>query len=298
MRSNAILITGGTGYLGSSLAKEMVQNAREVHLLVRDKSKLDPLCEVSGKIHLHIYDGTTLGLTRILEKAKPLSVFHLASNFIAEHKSQDVDDLISSNILLGTQLLEAMAVVGIKFLINTGTSWQHYQSEPESPVCLYAATKSAFEKIVDFYRDASGIQAITLKLFDTYGPKDPRKKLFWALRQALRTGQPIALSPGGQLLDLVYISDVVEAFIMAERRLFESTVSAHESYGVSSGQLYSLKQVVACYQEMLGREVPVIWGAKPYRKREVMSPWTDFASLPGWRAKISLQDGIRLMEAV
>jgi len=201
--------------------------------------------------------------------------------------------LIRSNVLFGNQLLEAMKVSGVRFLINTGTSWQHYNNEDYNPVCLYAATKQAFEAILEYYVQACDIKAITLKLFDTYGPNDPRQKLFHLLNKAAMSGEPLDMSAGEQLIDLVHVDDVVDAYMIAAQRLLDGKVSVHEDYAVSSGCSLPLKELVALYSDATGWNVNVNWGARPYRFREVMRPWDKGRAIDGWRPKIALGKGLK-----
>jgi nucleoside-diphosphate-sugar epimerase len=294
-KDKIVLITGGTGFIGSRLAARMIENDYSLHLIVRPGSDLQQVSAVTDRAHLHVHDGTTQGLIDIVGKVCPQTVFHLASLFIAEHSSNDVERLVASNILFGSQLLEAMRVVGVRQLINTGTSWQHFHSDCERPSCLYAATKRAFQNIVEFYADAYGLRAITLKLFDTYGPGDMRRKLFRLLRDTARTGEPLSMSAGEQQIDLVYIDDVVEAFRIAEERLLSGTVTSHEIFGISSGKPVPLREVVELYKKVFEQELGINWGTRPYRSREVMVNWSGFPRLPGWTPKVDLLDGLRRM---
>lgn len=289
-----LFLTGATGFIGSQLARRLVAEGHDLAIVVRPDSKLDILRAVLPQIHVHVYDGSYAGLLYALEAAQPELVCHVASLFLAKHKSEDVARLVESNLNFPAQLLEAMNQLGIKRLINTGTSWQHYKNEAYNPVNLYAATKQAFESLLAYYLEAQDFKAITLKLFDTYGPGDTRPKLFSLLRKTARTGEPLRMSPGEQLLDLVYIDDVLDAFLLAMARLSE--VEKSESYAVSSPERLSLRELTKIYSETVGRPVPVEWGGQPYRLREVLVPWTDYALLPGWQPKTNLRDGIARME--
>ena len=170
-------VTGATGFIGKRLASKLITEGWEVHILVRESSKILKEANIS-QMHIHVHDGSIGNLIDIIGTVKPSIVFHLASSFIAQHESKDVNELILSNILFPSQLLEAMNIAGVKGLINTGTSWQNYQSKAYDPVCLYAATKEAFEALIKYYENAHQFKVITLKLFDTYGPGDNRKKIF------------------------------------------------------------------------------------------------------------------------
>jgi nucleoside-diphosphate-sugar epimerase len=241
---------------------------------------------------VHRYDGSLRALTAALHDSAPDVVFHLASLFISEHKPDDVEPLISANILFPAMLLEAMARTRFRCLVNTGTAWQHYQNSPYSPVCLYAATKQAFEGVLQYYVEAHKFRAITLKLFDTYGPGDRRPKLFSLLAKAARSTEPLAMSAGDQHLDLVYIDDVVSAYLSAAKRLVDESHDGHEIYAVSSGSTVRLRDVISVYEEVKGTRLNIAWGAMPYRQREPMVPWSSGVALPGWRPTVSLSEGI------
>lgn len=289
-----LFLTGATGYIGSQLTKRLITEGHDLAIVVRPDSKLEVLQPFLPQIQVHVYDGSYASLLGALKAAKPELVCHVASLFLAQHKQEDVSRLIESNLHFPSQVLEAMNQLGIKLLLNTGTSWQHYNNEAFNPVNLYAATKQAFESLLAYYIEAQGFKAITLKLFDTYGPSDTRPKLFSLLRKAARTGELLRMSPGEQLLDLVYIDDVLDAFLLAMVRLTE--VEKSESYAVSSPERISLRKLTKIYSETVGCPVPVEWGGQPYRSREVLVPWADHLPVLGWQPKVGLREGITCME--
>lgn len=289
-----VLMTGATGFIGSQLAQRLVVEGHELAIVVRPESQLDILQAVLPQIQVHVYDGSYASLLQTLQAAQPAVVIHVASLFLAQHKPEDVARLIDSNLNFPTLLLQAMSDLGIKRFINTGTSWQHYQNEAYNPVNLYAATKQAFEALLAYYVEAQGFKAITLKLFETYGPGDTRPKLFSLLRKTARSGETLRMSPGGQLLDLVYIDDVLDAYLLAMVRLPDVTKA--ECYAVSNPARLSLRELVRIYGETVGRSVNVQWGGLPYRTREVLEPWTGRKLLPGWLAHVALAEGIVRME--
>lgn len=291
MKINA-LITGGSGFVGSHLVKKLLTLNYNVHVIILHDSNLDLLKDCIDKITLHEYNHDYSSLDRTMAASKPDIVFHLASVFISQHKDSDIGKLISSNILFGTYLLEAMTNNNVTHLINTGTSWQHYENKDYSPVNLYAATKQAFEDIIKYYSEISAIKVIHLKLFDTYGKNDQRPKLMKLLKNCAENNQQLEMSQGDQLLDMVYVDDVVSAFIRAHELLIEGQIN-NESFGVSSGERISLNNLVFKINEITGKELPVIFGARPYRNREVMEPWDTFKKLPNWSISINLTDGLK-----
>src|SRR5450759_134006 len=159
------LITGATGFVGSHLVQKLVQDGWQVHIVTRKDSLLPDKPEFAH-VFCHAHNGTTEEMVRLVGDVKPHVAFHLASLFLSQHDTKDVEHLILSNVLFGCQLLEALKINGVNCIINTGTSWQHYENQSYSPVNLYAATKQAFEVLMQYYIEANNLKAITLKLFD------------------------------------------------------------------------------------------------------------------------------------
>jgi len=291
------LVTGAAGFVGGHLARRLLAGGWETHAIVRRSSNATSLRDVLGSGNVHIHDGSTEGLVNILRNVHPEVVFHLASVFVAEHSTDDVGPLVQSNILFGTQLLEAMTVAGVSIIVNTGTTWQHYEGREYSPVSLYAATKQAFQDILQFYCEARGSRAVTLELPDTYGPDDKRPKLLSILDRAARTGGTLQMSPGEQLLDLLHVDDVVHGYEVAADGLLSGHLPSPSEYQLSSGSLVRLKDVVELYREVNGRTVNVVWGGRPYRAREVMEPRSPVRVLPEWQPCIGLKDGLAALKA-
>jgi nucleoside-diphosphate-sugar epimerase len=286
------LVTGATGYIGSNLVRRLLADNWSVHVIVRPLSDLAPLSGVRHAIQVHEYDGKTNSMIRLVQDAAPDVVFHLASLFLAQHKSEDIVELISSNVLFSTQLVEAMVANQVFHLINTGTSWQHYKDADYNPVNLYAATKQAFEDILTYYVETHGLKVITLALFDIYGAEDPRPKLISLLWKTALEQKPIAMSPGAQLIDLVHIDDVMNAFVSGADLVVNQQVG-YERYGISSGAPMRLIDLVAAFEKATEcTKLPIEWGGRPYRVREVMVPWKSYKTMPGWAPRIPFAEGI------
>jgi nucleoside-diphosphate-sugar epimerase len=298
------LLTGATGYVGSRLANYLVTAGWSVIAIVRPESNLSLLNHATSATNQWVHDGTTSGLIELVRAARPDVVFHLASRYITHHQSVQIDELIASNVLFGTQLVEAMIVAECKYLINAGTSWQHFSGETYHPVNLYAATKQAFEDIVCYYVESTELRAITLELFDTYGPDDPRGKIVSLLCLAAINQHPLALSVGEQLLELVHIDDVVAAFVRAAEILMNCTAAQeiekerHQRYSVRPQQAIRLRDLAGLIEQVSGCSLNIDWGARPYRPREVMIPESPYPTPPGWAPNVSLDQGLRRLISI
>ena len=287
------LITGATGFVGGQLARKLAAEGWEVHSVVR-RPPGDPLVRALNGIALaHYHDGTMESLTHLVALSRPSVVFHLAARFTADHRPADVELLLRDNVLFGTQLLEAMRAASAKRIVNAGSAWQHYQNHEYSPVSLYAASKKAFADLLLYYVEAHAIHAISLELTDTYGPGDPRRKLIPIMLDAEKAQRALSMVSGELPLNFVHVSDAVNAFIVAAKRLLADEVAGHEVFAVRSHETVHVKNLFDIWQKARNATLTARWGEREYRPREVLDVWTQGATLPGWEPTVSLTDGLK-----
>lgn len=286
------LITGAGGFIGAILARRLLAEGWRVDLLARPGSIIPDDLERQGTVHRTTEQ--TADIVAVVEAARPDVVFHLASLYLADHATADIERLIASNVLLTAQLAEAMTTVlpaGKARLVATGTAWQHFRGPGYLPVNLYAATKQAGDDLLCYFNDARALSLVRLKLFDTYGAGDTRRKLVQLLIDAAMSGQRLGMSPGEQMMDISHVDDVVEAFVVAGLRLLEAPAPLNEEYFVS-GERWKVRDLVPLVERTLDRHLNVTFGERPYRTREVMDPITPRSEqrLPGWIPKRKLAD--------
>ncbi len=291
-----VIVTGATGFIGSNLVRKLVDLDYDVYIICRKSSKLRSISDCLNNIKVYRYDNDLNNLIEYFNKIKPDCVFHLASSVIVEHKPKDIDNLINSNLRFSTHILEAMLQSGTRKIINTGTSWQHYENKEYNPVCLYAATKEAFEKLLEYYIEAENFKAITLKLFDTYGENDIRGKLINLLNKYAKDNYVLEMSNSNQVVDLVHVEDVIQAYLRTYDYLSNKKDYYHEKFAVSSERVITLKELIEIYENVTEKKLNIRWGAKPPRKREVFRLWNDYTLVPGWETTLSLEEGLKRFE--
>ena len=279
-----ILITGNSGFVGGSLSARL-RREHELFYLARPHS---PMHTPGAHDSTFFFADNNIGaLTQFICSNKIDGVIHLASLYLQRHEQKDIPDLIQSNVYFGTAVLEAAASAGVKWFINTGTIWQNYNapngSDVYCPVNLYAATKQAFMDIAKFYSETSNMRICTLKLCDTYGPNDPRKKILSRFDDIAKSGETLQMSAGEQKIDILHIDDVVDGFAhLAE--MLQNGDDLRDEYVLSSGQQLTLRELAAKYEQEHNVHLNIEWGALPYRVREVMTPYKGNV-LPGWKPK-------------
>lgn len=287
-----ILITGASGFVGRNLSLQLLNGENEIYSIIRSSTNRS-FFEMNG-LKYHIDDGSTDELIDFFMAQQFDGVIHLASCFIAEHKPNEIANLIDSNLSFSTRILEAAVRSKVKWFLNVGTFWQHYQNQGYSPVNLYAASKQAFEIIAQYYMEISDIVFSTIKLSDNYGYGDTRQKLFNLWLRIAESGECLEMSQGEQKIDIVHVKDVVSAFITMINLLNADDRYKYngKSYAVSSAMQIKLKDLAKKFEETTCKKLNIEWGAKSYRIREVMEPWCPNEYVPGWQPTIKLKDGI------
>ncbi|MCK9401171.1 MAG: NAD(P)-dependent oxidoreductase [Bacteroidales bacterium] len=288
-----IFITGATGFIGKHLVKKLVEEDHEItiNLFGEEQSPFDDTVFTYKLNETNIPKDTEYLIRESFD-----GIIHLASLYLTIHKPEDAVKLIDSNVRFSTYILECASQAKLKWFINTGTFWQNYQNADYSPVNLYAATKQAFESIAKYYIETNQIKFATLRLCDTYGPDDTRPKIFNLWELIAKSGESLDMSAGEQLIDISYIDDIVDAFLLLANHLQTDhpDISNGAVYAVKAEKLYTLKELAAIFEEATSFKLNINWGEKPYRDREVMIPWGKGSIVPGWMPKIDVQDGINL----
>lgn len=283
------LVTGATGFIGRRLTRQLLEEGWMVHAITRATSHPETLPEA---VVVHVEDGSPTTMERAVAVSAPDVCLHLGGFVVGTHRAEDVPALIDSNVGFGARLAEAVAMraPGALF-VNTGTFWQHVDGAQYKPAALYAATKQAFEDVLRYYADSGALRVVSLKLYDTYGPCDPRPKFLNLLLDAAATGAALDASGGEQLVDLVHVNDVARAFVVAAT-VAGGSAEPSESYAVRSAAPIRLRDLAAEVERVTGRTLEVRWGARPYRRHEMFEPWDAGVILPGWEPTVTLEQGL------
>lgn len=287
-----ILVTGATGFIGNNLCSYLIEKKFNIFLIVRPQTKIPQHLKKVKKI---VYTGDTEKLQKFIEKNKIDGVIHLASLFLAIHNTTQIRDLINSNILFSTEILDIATKAKVKWFINTGTFWQHYNQEDYNPTNLYSATKQAFEDLAKYYIETTDINFVTIKLSDTFGLGDTRQKIFNIWNKSLVSGEAISMSPGEQIIDISYIENIIDGFAHMINLVSKdkSRKLNGKTFAIKSTKRLTLKKLSTVFEKVTGKKLNINWGGRPYRPREVMVPWTKGKNIPGWKPKYTLEEGIK-----
>ncbi|DAB29788.1 MAG TPA: hypothetical protein CFH84_07505 [Sulfurimonas sp. UBA12504] len=254
-----------------------------------DISKLDT------RVKIFYYDNNIDSLIDFFQNQKFDGIIHLASLFLASHTKNDIENLLSSNVKFGTELLEVSKISNVKWFINTGTFWQNFENKDYNPVNLYAATKEAFEIMARYYTQTSDLIFTTIKLNDTFGKNDTRNKVFNLWNKIAISGEVLEMSAGEQIIDISYIEDVISAYELLINHLNSDKKDEFQSktYVVTSSEQMSLKELSKVFEEATNTKLNIIWGGREYRDREVLVPYNQGEIVPSWKQKFTLKEAIQ-----
>ena len=290
------LVTGASGFIGGKLCQRLKSRGWDV--VAAHRGTLSDTVRQLASAELDVSGAAGLAsLERELGALKPDIVFHLATYYVTEHKPSDIDPLIQANITFPPHLVEAAVRSGVRGIVAAGSAWQRFHSDAYRPMCLHSATKQAFSDLLLYYSDAGLVKATNIFIHDTYGEDDPRKKLFYLLRQQLGRSEPLMMSEGMQQLDCIHADDLTAALEIAGRRMADDSQPVPGELNICTERPLSLREIVGKFEEAYQRRIPIDWGKRPYRAREVMHPWYGGDRLAGWRAEVTLEAGLaRLVE--
>lgn len=286
-----LLVTGATGFVGTNFIIQL-HKKYEITAIVRPTSNVS---QIEDFCTPYFWNEGIYELAELFRQKKFDGVVHLATYYQPSHSGEDFTKMLSSNIVFGANLLEALSSNPPSFFINTITFSQFANTDSYNPAGLYDATKQAFCDIMHFY--ASKIPTIfcNLLLYNTYGANDNRPKIFNLWKKIANTQNTIEMSKGEQKIDISHINDVIHGFEVLIELCTNNQVPTLSTFTLEN-QRHTLRELAQIFEYATNTKLPIIWGAKPYRHNEIMDPISSknspLAKLPTWNPKISLKEGM------
>ena len=284
-----VLITGGTGFIGTHVVQELLDKGYEVHSLVYPP--FAPEQKNLFQYEMNLMD--EVAIKKFFAERQFENLIHLA--WYVGPKCH-VHDLNMDWLIATMNLLKAFKEQGGKVFLGAGTCSEYeykygYLTEdmtPTDPGTLYGNSKNAIYNVAKIYCKQNGIAFKWPRIFNLYGPNEKSQRLMPSVIQSCLKGEDVKVSDCLKFQDYLHVEDTAHGIVT----VFESDVQG--AVNISSGQAIQLRVIVNKIAELTNFKGTILWGAIPaaFGDDLVVGNNEKLKSL-GWQPKYSLEEGLK-----
>lgn len=303
-----VLVTGAGGFIGSHLAEALVLHDVPVRAMLRYSSRADTgnLEFVPTRIRekLEILRGDIRDPHFVQRACAGCSaVFHLAALIGIPYSYQAPSDYAATNVIGTLNVLEAARTQGLDRVIHISTS-EAYGTAQSRPIAEshplvaqspYSATKIGADKLAESYHHSFGLPVVTVRPFNTYGPRQSARAIVPTILAQLLSGcASLRLGSLEPERDLTFVSDTVEGILTVGT----CDAAIGRAVNLGTGKTQSIGDLARKCMAVVGRQVPIESEHERIRppQSEVMALVSDnrlARSLGGWEPRVDLDQGLK-----
>jgi UDP-glucose 4-epimerase len=309
-RGRKVLITGGLGFIGSNLARQLVTLGADVLLvdsLIPDYGgNLFNIDGIADRVHVNIADIRQQSTMNFLVRDRAV-VFNLAGQVSHIDSMRDPYTDLEINCRSQLTILEAcryynphvkVVFAGTRQVYGRPDSLPVSEAQLVRPTDVNGINKAAGEYYHLVYNNVFGVRACSLRLTNVYGPRQLIKHnrqgfIAWFIRLAIENQTISIFGDGSQLRDFVYVDDAADAFLRAGAM----DACNGEVFNVGGDEPFDHRRLTTMLVELAGtgRIEYVAW--PPEKKAiDIGSFYADssrFKTLTGWSPTVSMRDGLK-----
>jgi UDP-glucose 4-epimerase len=308
-----VLLTGGAGFIGSSICRKLLELGHEVviydafvHYISPFKSTLKGHIEqrfrgIADQIDFRRGDTRDKShLRRVILETRPERILHLAALPIADLSNRHSEEALTSildgavnvlEVLRDVDFVERFVYVSSSMIYGDFEQIPAPEDHPKRPKDIYGGTKYAGEVMTETFGRRYGIPCSIIRPSAVYGPYDVNRRVSQILIENALLGKPITLFGGGhQSLDFTYVEDAADGFI----KVMLHDNGAGNAFNITYGHGYTLRE----FAEILQRHVPEL-EVNTVDEEDVFRPKRGALSiakareLVGYDPQVPLEEGIR-----
>jgi UDP-glucuronate 4-epimerase len=289
------VVTGAAGFIGSHLSEALVAQSHEVVGVDCFTDYYDPGLKEENAAGLDVARFDLAEHDLDLDGID--GVFHLAGQPGVRSFGDVFEEYVRRNLLASRRVFETAAAAGVRVVFASSSSIygdaERYPTKEDTeprPISPYGITKLGCEQLAHAYGKEFGLDAVVLRYFTFYGPRQRPDMALARIVDALARGATFELYGDGlQSRSFTYVADGVAATIAAMHR-----APAGALYNVGGGQEATMREAIATLESVSGRSLEVV--ERPAAAGDVRRTSADAARIDhdlGWRATTSLEDGLR-----
>jgi len=284
------VVTGGAGFIGSNLVERLLERGDQV--VVIDNESANTHDEVYWNPNAMNVKGDVTDFS-LLKNAciNADCIYHLAADISIQYSIENPTESYKNNVVGTLNVLEVARVLGIKKVVFSSTAAIYGStSEPcvetdrPDPLNPYSVSKLAGENLMKMYNDLYGIETVSLRYFNVYGPRQAYKgqyaPVIGIFQKQKFEGKPLTIiGDGNQTRDFIHVADVAHANMMVAERDIVGV------FNVGSGTEYSVNQIASLTNNPHGTTT------MPSREGEARRSISDNSKLKniGWQPRIGLE---------
>lgn len=297
-----VLITGGAGFIGSHIAARWLREGAMIRIVDNFRSGHRSNLEAIGA-GIEFLEGTIEDSSLMDQACEGIDIVHHCAALVSVPESVakpvETESINTGGVI---NLLEASRKAGVKRVVFSSTSAvyglaerpAHRESDPPAPISPYAVTKLAGEYWMRMYREIHGLETVSLRYFNVYGPRqDPKSPYAAAIAifsdRAKANGPITIFGDGGATRDFIYIDDVVEANLLAAK----SEPLPEPVINVARTESISVKELAEKIVKLTGSASPIQHAEeRPGDVRHSKGDSEKIRAL-GWNPKVGLEEGLK-----
>ncbi len=289
------VVTGAAGFIGSHLSEALIERGHDVVAIDCFTDYYDPALKKQNAA------GLDVARVDLAEEDLDLQdvdgVFHLAGQPGVRSFGEVFEEYVRRNLLATRRVFEIAAAAGVRVVFASSSSVygeaERYPTPEDavpSPISPYGITKLGCEQLAHAYAKGFGLDAVLLRYFTVYGPRQRPDMAVTRIVGALAGGGAFELYGDGlQSRSFTYVADAVDATIAAME-----DAPAGSLYNVGGGAEATMRDVIATLERVSGRTLDLV--ERPAEAGDVRRTSADTTRIEkdlGWRATTSLEEGLR-----
>ncbi len=307
-KEKQVLVTGAGGFIASHLVERLVQEGARVRAFVRYNSRNDVgalrLIPADVFSQLEIIQGDLRDVEAVRSATREVdTIFHLGALIAIPYSYIHPREVIETNVMGTLNVLTAARECNVRRMVHTSTS-EVYGTAQYTPIdemhrlqgqSPYSASKIGADKIAESFYRSFDVPVVTLRPFNTYGPRQSARAVIPTIITQALTQEEIKLGNLEPSRDFTFVTDTADGFL----RVGEAENVSGQDINLGNDTTIRIGDLVKKIFAMIGKEPRIIPDLQRIRpsKSEVMKLWASnkkAKELLGWEPRVTLDDGLRL----